>query len=134
MDTLEQMSHYFLDFIIANCMIPTKIEGWTIIIDLTHMGLTHLPRKLLKGIIGAMQKNWRGRLFRMFGLNVHWLVRGLFKVVSTWLDEFTTTKINMLGSEFQRHLHEVIDENSLEEKYGGKLPNKTGEYFPPQLK
>jgi hypothetical protein len=28
----------------------------------------------------------------------------------------------------------VIDENNLEEKFGGKLPNKVKDFFPPELK
>lgn len=70
-------------------MIPAKIECWTIILDLNNVGLTQLPKSLLKGIISAMQKNFRGRLFRMFAIHVTWLVRGLMNIVRLWADEFT---------------------------------------------
>lgn len=60
-----------------------------------------------------------------------WLVRGLWKVARQLLDEFTTSKINIYGSDFEADILKVVDEANLEIKYGGKLPNKEGDYFPP---
>jgi len=45
-----------------------------------------------------MQRNYRGRLFRLFFVNVHWLVRGIWAVAKNLVDEFTLTKMKMLGS------------------------------------
>lgn len=80
-----------------------------------------------------MQKNYRGRLFRLFAINVHWLVRGLWKIAKNLLDEFTLSKIHIHGNDFAEHLLQVIDENNLEQKFGGKLPNKETDFFPPQM-
>jgi CRAL/TRIO domain len=44
-----------------------------------------------------MGRNYRGRLFRLFAVQVAWLVRGLWKVAKTMIDEFTVTKINIYG-------------------------------------
>ena len=51
-----------------------------------------------------MQKNYRGRLFRFYAVNVHWLVRGLWKVAQQLVDEFTLAKMHMLGGNFKDNL------------------------------
>lgn len=85
-------------------------------------------------MISAMSRNYRGRMFRLFAVQVGWLVRGLWKIVRPMLDEFTSSKINIFGSsDFEQEILKIIDENCLEKKYGGKLPNKTENFFPPEL-
>jgi hypothetical protein len=54
---------------------------------------------LLQGIISSMGKNYRGRMFRLFAVDVAWLVRGLWKIVRPMLDEFTASKINIYGGQ-----------------------------------
>jgi hypothetical protein len=78
-----------------------------------------------------MQRNYRGRLYKLFCVNVHWLVRGLWAIAKQTVDEFTLNKMFLMGSDFQASLHEIIDKESLEEKYGGKQSNKNKEFFPP---
>lgn len=114
--------------------MPGQIEDWTVIIDLTNVGLTQIPKSVLQGMISAMGKNYRGRMFRMFAINVAWLVRGLWKVVRPMLDEFTSSKINIYGSsDFEADILKVIDADKLEKKYGGSLPNKESNFFPPEF-
>lgn len=74
------MVNYFLDFLITECMIPAHIENWTVIVDLNNVGITQIPKGLLQSVIQSMQKNYRGRLFKFYAVNVHWLVRGLWKI------------------------------------------------------
>jgi hypothetical protein len=66
---------------------------------LTNVGLTQVPKSLLQGIISSMGKNYRGRMFRLFAVDVAWLVRGLWKIVKPMLDEFTASKINIYGGQ-----------------------------------
>ena len=98
---LVSMSDYFLDFIINECMVPSKVENWTCIIDLNNVGLTQIPKSLLQSMISSMQRNYRGRMFRLYAVNVHWLVRGLWTIAKNMVDEFTLTKMNMLGSDIK---------------------------------
>ena len=80
-----------------------------------------------------MQTKYRGRAFRLFAVNVHWLLRGLWQVAKAMLDEFTLSKMHMHGGDFKENVMKIIDEKNLEEKYGGKLPNKTSNFFPPEM-
>jgi hypothetical protein len=73
-------------------------------------------------------------MFKMFAVHVAWLLRGMWKVVRSLIDEFTASKIGIYGSsDFEADMLKLIDEDCLEAKYGGKRPNKEGDYFPPQL-
>lgn len=50
----------------------------------------------------------------MFVVQVAWLVRGLWSLVKTMLDEFTITKIKLYGSDFKEDILSIVDENCLE--------------------
>jgi len=85
-------------------------------------------------MIGAMGRNYRGRMFKLFAVHVAWLVRGLWKIVRPMLDEFTSSKINIFGSsDFEQEILKVVDADNLEKKYGGKCPDMTSNFFPPTM-
>ena len=84
-------------------------------------------------MIKAMSQNYRGRMFKLFAVHVAWLLRGMWKVARSLIDEFTASKINIYGSDFEADILKIVDEASLEVKYGGKLPNKENDFFPPEL-
>ena len=54
-------------------------------------------------------------------------------MIKACLDEFTAQKLNMLGSDYKKKLPEFIPAEQLEERFGGKLPNKTAPFFPPDM-
>ena len=128
------LANFQIDYTIRNCLLPGKIENWTVIVDLSNVGLTQVPKTLLQGMISAMAKNYRGRMFKLFCVQVAWLVRGLWKIVQQLIDEFTASKISIYGgSDFQEPMKQIIDEKNLEQKFGGKLPNKVKDFFPPDM-
>ena len=84
-------------------------------------------------MLGAAQTNYRGRAYKIFIINANMILRGSFKIIYMMLDEFTAQKINLMGKDFKKKLLETIDEGCLEERFGGTLPNKTSDYFPPDM-
>jgi len=114
-------------------MVPGKVENWTAIFDLANVGITEMPTKHIQNLVRSMSKNYRGRLFRFFATDVNWVVKGLWKFAHRFVDEFTKQKLLIFGNDYRPKLHELVDVNNLEEKYGGKLPNKTENFWPPQL-
>lgn len=89
---------------------------------------------MMKGVIQQMQRNFRGRMFRMFIINANWLVRGLWTIAKTVVDEFTLTKMNLHSDDYVPNLLQYVDPSNLEVKYGGTIPNKESDFFPPDLK
>ena len=79
-----------------------------------------------------MTSNYRGRLFRLLALHVNWMMRGLWKLASNFVDAFTAHKLKILGADFKEELDQVVDLDQLETKYGGELPDKENEFWPPQ--
>lgn len=86
---------------------------------------------MLKSMVKFLQKVFRGRLYKLFAVNLNWLVRGLWSVAKTLIDEFTITKIGLYGADFEKDILQVVSSDCLEQKYGGKLDNKEKDFFPP---
>ena len=42
-------------------------------------------------------------------------------------------KFSLQGEKFHEELHKLIDPSSLERKFGGTLPDKEDNFFPPEL-
>ena len=61
------------------------------------------------------------------------IMRGSFSIVKAMLDEFSASKILMLGSDYKKQLLEFIDPDNLEQRFGGNVPDKTSNYFPPDF-
>jgi len=122
-----------MDYIAQHCLIPSRIENFTVIMDFKDIGSTGVPKKLIKGITHSMAQNFRGRLFRCYGVNCPWLVRGFWAIAKPLVSEFTIRKIIILGEDHKEALLNTIPEEHLEERFGGKLANKTSHYFPPDL-
>lgn len=114
LEIIMNMVNYFLNFVITKCMIPSRIENSTVIVDMNNVGITQIPKTLLQGVVTQMQRNYRGRMFRMYLLNMHWLLRGLWSLISKMVDEFTLQKMQLLGYDFKTELLKVIPEDHLE--------------------
>jgi hypothetical protein len=50
------------------------------------------------------------------------------------VDPLTLEKCKVLGEkEVAKQLFELVDPNNLEKRFGGNLPDKKANYFPPEL-
>ena len=83
-------------------------------------------------MVRTMQGNYRGRLFRLFAVNVPFMLRALWKVISMLVDSFTYEKMYMRGVSYPELL-DYIAADKLESKYGGNLKEIEGTFFPPDL-
>uniref|UniRef100_A0A7S3I3Q3 CRAL-TRIO domain-containing protein n=1 Tax=Favella ehrenbergii TaxID=182087 RepID=A0A7S3I3Q3_9SPIT len=131
-DRLISLTDFFLEYTIAHAMIPGAIESWTCIFDLKDVGVTEIPKDRIQPLVRNMTKNYRGRLFRFYATDVTFIVRQLWKLAHKFVDEFTNKKLLIFGDDYQNEIKELIDEDNLEQRYGGNLPNIERNYFPPQ--
>jgi len=66
----------------------------------------------------------------MFIINAPLLFSGVWAIVKPWIDEKTRQKIKIIGSNYQKELHQVIDPENLPEFLGGKVPESDyGKYI-----
>ena len=88
LEELERIACYYYDFVINNYMEPGRVESWLMVIDMGGIGITQLPVMRLKGFLKAMQRRFRGRMFRTIAINSHWLLRAFWATVTSWMDAF----------------------------------------------
>ena len=69
-----RVAYAFFDWILANMMVPGHVESWIMIMDFDGVSLGEIPIKQLKNFTAAMQRNFRGRMYRNIMVNSHWLV------------------------------------------------------------
>ena len=132
-EILEPMSSYFFDFVVRNYMVQGRVENWFMIIDFKGVGVTELPIRKLKTFMVGMMKKFRGRMFRCFAVDSPFLMRAVWKLVLTWVDESLQQKIIINGGGYEDQLLEYIDAEELEVKYGGTKLNRAANFFPIDL-
>lgn len=59
--------------------------------------------------------------------------RGSWSVIKQMLDGFTAQKIQILGKNYKEEMAKLIPPTSLEVKYGGRIPDKTSGFWPPDM-
>ena len=135
-DVDEMLNHifFFNEWVINNLLVPGHVESWMTIIDFADVSLSDFPVKRLQELTNMMQRNFRGRMVKSFFINTHWLLQGLWKMLFTWLDEFVQQKITFVNDgETKDVLVKYMDEDIIEQKYGGKRPDITDDFFPPKI-
>ena len=132
-DRLIQLTNFFLEYVIKYAMVPGSIESWTCIFDLKGVGVTEIPKDKIQPLVQNMTKNYRGRLFRFYAVDVTFIVRQLWKLAHKFVDEFTNKKLLIYGDEYRNDIKELIEPENLEERYGGNLPNIESDFFPPKF-
>ena len=70
-------------------MLPGKIESWIAIFDLTNVGATQISNKNIQQVVKVMQRNYPGRLYKFFGIEVTMLFRAMWGVAHKFVDDFT---------------------------------------------
>lgn len=61
------------------------------------------------------------------------MLRGMWGTFRKLVDEFTANKVIMYGTDYKTKLPEFIQVDQLEQKFGGILPDKESNFFPPDF-
>ena len=125
--------NFMLTYGIEKCAVPGLCETWVMVIDLDGVGLSQMPLRTLKTMLGAAQTNFRGRAYKIYILNAGYLIRGSFGIIKKMLDEFTAQKINVCGGDYKKQLLTQINADCLEVRFGGSVPDKKTNFFPPDM-
>ena len=68
-DLVVHMSTFMIQFLSTRALIPGKVENWITIMDMKNVGLTEVPKKLLKALSKPLQTYFKGRLYRLHIIN-----------------------------------------------------------------
>lgn len=77
-DQCLRMTLALVQHVIEKAMVPGHIENWFVIADCNDMGVTEVPKTKLQKMVSTMQSNFRGRLFRLYGVNVPFFFRAIW--------------------------------------------------------
>jgi hypothetical protein len=121
-DEWLQATIYFMEYLVNNLLIPGQVENWDVISDFGSVNFFFLPSNVKK-LMGILQSNWRCRLYVNYILNMSSIVRGLWKIVKAFLDEATVHKVQFIENSNKKNIFTYINEEQVEQKFGGKAPN-----------
>jgi len=88
-DTVINMTCYLIQFLIMRGMVPGKCENWVTIFDMKGVGVTNVPKKLMKSITKPLQTYFKGRLFRLYCINAKWIINMCWKIAKKVVDPLT---------------------------------------------
>ena len=114
-------------------LIAGKVENWVTIFDLKGIGLTNVPKKLIKAITKPLNDYFKCRLYRMYVINAKWSFKIMWKLAKKLVDPLTLQKFIVTGDDYEKVLLNDIDPSCLEKRYGGTCEDKTNNFFPPTL-
>jgi len=132
-DQILKITIAMADFVTKNGLRPGAIENWTVILDLKSVGITEIPKKKLQALVSTLQSNFRGRLYKLYAINMPFMLRAIWSLVKGMWDKFTQKKMNVYGGGFEKDLLEVIPNYNLEKRFGGDLDDLEEGFYPPQL-
>ena len=97
-DKLVRVILSLITYTLDHWMKPGFVENWFVIIDCKDVGATEVPVNQIRLLATILQKNFKGRLFRLYGLNVPFLLRAIWMIAKSLGDKFTQAKMIMYGS------------------------------------
>ena len=132
----ELLTHsvaYLMMFMTTRGLAPGHVENWITIANIKGLNVTNMSGKI-KEVFSPLKEANKGRLTKLFIINSNWTFKALWAIAKIMIDPLTILKFHVLGEEYQNKLLETVDPDCLEEKWGGNLPNKTSNFFPPELR
>jgi len=104
-----------------------KVEKFFFVIDAKGWGLrlwTRQAMRFIKGMADCDSAHYPERLGQMYVINCPRALVLTYRVISSWTDPETASKIRLLGGpdEWQHLLLNAVDSDSLCSLYGGKSP------------
>jgi hypothetical protein len=78
-----------------------------------------------------MKDNYFVRTGYLTFVNAPWIIRNAATIIFPFLDPFLMRKLQFFGDDFKPYLGKILGKENLEKKYGGWIPNKKADFFPP---
>ena len=129
-------SIFICQYMAEYMLIPGQIENWIMFINLEKTSLLSMP-DAIKKLIQTLSDYFIARHYRSYILGMSGILRLLFKIMCSFLEEVTVNKFVVLNSRKDPNLFKDFNPENLEERFGGKAPNCVYEeefcLFPPRM-
>ncbi|KAL7067841.1 CRAL/TRIO domain-containing protein [Cryptosporidium serpentis] len=127
---LQKLLCFCLEFFLRYLQVAGRVENWNVIIDLSGKGFTDLPIQALKSVISLVNTRYRMRLYRMFIVNCPIFLNLLSSALLSTLPGTSARKVRFVDGAYSDELLEMISPYQLEQRYGGKCPDVTENFYP----
>ena len=114
---------FFIQYIIDELQLPGQVECMNMIFDLNGLGMFSIPYNIMSQVVGCIQKNFRGRLYKCFMTNAPYTVNVGWKVAQVLLEQSTKEKISITSKQCDDEMWKVFNKEQIEVKYGGFVEN-----------
>ena len=126
---------FIMEYLIEKMLIPGQVENWTMISNFKSVSLLFPPAEMKK-FMAVLQSNYRCRLYVNYIIGMSGILRGIWNIVKAFLDEATVNKVRFLTDETMDDIFTFINEEQVEQKFGGKAKNIVpggNNIFPPLM-
>lgn len=113
--------------------IKGKIENCTMINDCKDLNVITFPYGMLKALLGALNTNFKGFTRSGFIVNSPSTFSVLYGAVSFMMDEAQRSKMTITSESTAPTLTEMVAPHQLQQKFGGTVPDKTENFWPPSM-
>ncbi len=127
---------FVCQFAVNNLLIPGQVENWIMFFNLKGTSLFSLPEPI-KQLVQELSDNFNFRLYKCYVLGMSWIMRILYKFVTSFVGQPNEDKIIILSGKRDEHLFDDFNPDNLEQRFGGRAQNLVygGEntLFPPRV-
>ena len=134
-DDLMRASVFLCEYVKNNLLIPGQVENWNMIVNLKGISVISIPDPIKK-VINCLSNNFIAKLYKSYVLNLSLIVRILFKLICTFLEEVTVKKIVIVSGKDDNQMLNYINGDNLEKRFGGNAENldySENNLFPPRM-
>lgn len=129
LNTLDILHSYVL----YNGMVPGKIENYSTVIDFSGVKMTEIPFTSFAKMTIHIKDGYFARCITASFIHAPSVIQMASRFIFTFLSEFHTQSIGFFIDEYKPKFKKVFGLKNVQKKYGGKLPNKSKDFFPPVL-
>ena len=135
-EDLLRASIFLCEFIKNNMLIPGQVENWNMIVNLKDTSLLSIPDPIKK-VIAALSNNFIAKLYKSYIINMSFILRILFKLMCSLLEEITVRKIVVIDGKEDKRMFNFINPMNLEKRFGGDADDlkydEKHALFPPRM-
>lgn len=96
------------------------------------MALWEFPVTSLAGMVRRTKAAYKVRGHNIISVNTHWLIAKACKFIKKVVDPRVGGKIHILSNDYFELLDDLIGRDNFEKRFGGNLPDKKNDFFPPR--
>jgi len=118
---------FCMEYFIRYMIVPGRVEGMNILVDLKGLGIADIPVSALERIYKTVGSHYCGRTFKFYVVNMPFTLRMLVGVAKSIISERQAMKLNLCST--NQELLKEFAPHQLEMDLGGTHP-PVKEFFP----